>query len=50
MEYSNELEYLKTYIRPLRKELEDEPAEPRYLLTEPHFGYLMADVIASCGS
>jgi DNA-binding response OmpR family regulator len=50
MEYGNELEYLRTYIRQLRKKLEDEPAEPKYLLTEPHFGYLMADAIASCGS
>jgi DNA-binding response OmpR family regulator len=49
VEYGNEFEYLRTYIRQLRKKLEDEPAEPKYLLTEPFFGYRMADVIDSCG-
>jgi DNA-binding response OmpR family regulator len=44
-EYGNESEYLRTYIRQLRKKLEDEPAEPKYLLTEPCFGYRMIDVI-----
>jgi DNA-binding response OmpR family regulator len=43
-EYGNESEYLRTYIRQLRK-LEDEPAKPKYLLTEPYFGYRMINVI-----
>jgi DNA-binding response OmpR family regulator len=43
-EYGNELEYLRTYIRQLRKKLEDEPAEPKYLLTEPWFGYRMVGI------
>jgi signal transduction histidine kinase len=38
-EYRNELEYLRTYIRGLRKKLEDDPAKPQYLLTEPGRGY-----------
>jgi two-component system KDP operon response regulator KdpE len=38
-EYGNELEYLRTYIRMLRKKIEDDPAEPQYLLTEPWVGY-----------
>ena len=38
-EYGNELEYLRTYIRGLRKKLEDDPAKPRYLLTESGRGY-----------
>jgi DNA-binding response OmpR family regulator len=46
-EYGNESEYLRTYIRQLRKKLEDEPAEPKYLLTEPCFGYRMIDVVDS---
>jgi two-component system, OmpR family, KDP operon response regulator KdpE len=37
--YGDELEYLRTYVRQLRLKIEDEPAKPRYLLTEPHFGY-----------
>jgi DNA-binding response OmpR family regulator len=43
VEYGNESEYLRTYIRQLRKKLEDEPAQPKYLLTEPYFGYRMVD-------
>jgi two-component system KDP operon response regulator KdpE len=38
-EYGEELEYLRTYIRMLRKKLEDDPAKPRYLFTEPWVGY-----------
>jgi len=38
-EYSHELEYLRAYIRLLRKKIEDDPAQPRYLLTEPWLGY-----------
>jgi two-component system KDP operon response regulator KdpE len=38
-EYGNELEYLRTYIRMLRKKIEDDPARPQYLLTEPWVGY-----------
>jgi two-component system KDP operon response regulator KdpE len=39
LERSGELEYLRTFMRQLRKKLEDDPANPRYLLTVPHFGY-----------
>jgi two-component system KDP operon response regulator KdpE len=38
-EYGNELEYLRTFIRQLRRKLEDEPAHPEYLLTDSHVGY-----------
>jgi DNA-binding winged helix-turn-helix (wHTH) protein len=38
-EYGNELEYLRTLICGLRKKLEDDPAKPRYILTEPGRGY-----------
>jgi two-component system KDP operon response regulator KdpE len=38
-EYGNELEYLRTYIRMLRKKVEDDPARPQYILTEPWVGY-----------
>ena len=42
-EYGNELEYLRTYIKMLRKKIEDNPAEPKYLLTEPWVGYRFRD-------
>jgi two-component system KDP operon response regulator KdpE len=41
--YGNELEYLRTFMRQLRKKLEDDPANPKYLLTESHVGYRFAE-------
>jgi two-component system KDP operon response regulator KdpE len=38
-EYGGELEYLRTFIRQLRKKLEDDPSQPLYVLTEMWFGY-----------
>ena len=41
---ANQVEYLRVYMRQLRKKLEAEPAQPVYLLTEPGVGYrFMAD-------
>ncbi len=42
-EYGGELEYLRTFVRQLRRKIEDDPREPRYLLTDTHFGYRFAD-------
>ena len=42
-EYGGELEYLRTFVRQLRKKLEDDPGEPAYLLTDSHIGYRFAD-------
>ena len=39
MEYGGELEYLRSYIRMLRKKIEDDPRKPQYILTEPCVGY-----------
>lgn len=38
-EYGQELEYLRSYIRLLRKKIEEKPSHPKYLLTEPWVGY-----------
>jgi two-component system KDP operon response regulator KdpE len=38
-EFGNELEYLRSYVRMLRKKIEDDPARPEYILTEPWVGY-----------
>jgi two-component system KDP operon response regulator KdpE len=38
-EYGGELEYLRTYVRHLRKKIEKEPARPEYILTEAWLGY-----------
>jgi len=38
-EFGGEVEYLRSYIKTLRKKLETDPAHPEYLLTEPWVGY-----------
>jgi two-component system KDP operon response regulator KdpE len=38
-DYGGELEYLRAFVRHLRRKIEPEPANPRYLLTEPWVGY-----------
>lgn len=42
-EYGHELEYLRTYIRLLRRKIEDDPANPEYITTEPWLGYRFRD-------
>jgi DNA-binding response OmpR family regulator len=39
-EYGEEAEYLRVYMRYLRQKLEPDPANPRYLLTQPAAGYM----------
>jgi two-component system, OmpR family, KDP operon response regulator KdpE len=38
-DYGNEVEYLHVVINQLRKKIEPDPSKPRYILTEPWFGY-----------
>jgi two-component system KDP operon response regulator KdpE len=38
-EFGGELEYLRSYVKMLRKKIEDDPAHPEYILTEPWVGY-----------
>jgi two-component system KDP operon response regulator KdpE len=42
-EYGGELEYLRTFVRQLRKKIEDDPSDPTYLLTDSHLGYRFAE-------
>lgn len=42
-EYASQVEYLRTFVRQLRKKLEDEAGRPRYLLTDSHVGYRFSD-------
>ena len=39
-EYGEETDYLRVYIRQLRLKIEQEPSQPRYILTEPGVGYV----------
>jgi two-component system, OmpR family, KDP operon response regulator KdpE len=38
-----EVEYLRTFVRQLRKKIEDDPAHPVYLLTDIYVGYRFVD-------
>ncbi len=40
-DYSGENTYLRTFIRHLRRKLEPDPAQPRFLLNEPGVGYMV---------
>jgi len=42
-EYGNELEYLRTFVRQLRKKIEDDPSNPKYLLTDAYVGYRFSE-------
>ena len=38
-EYGNEFVYLRIYVGQLRKKIEDDPLNPKYIRTVPHVGY-----------
>jgi len=38
-DYGDEVEYLHVIINQIRKKIEPEPTRPRYIVTEPRFGY-----------
>ena len=40
-----EVEYLRTFVRQLRKKIEDDPSNPLYLLTDVYVGYRFADAL-----
>lgn len=37
--FTQQTEYLRVFVGQLRKKLEDDPANPKYILTEPWIGY-----------
>lgn len=39
-EYGEEADYLRVYVRQLRRKIEKEPSRPQYILTEPGIGYM----------
>jgi len=41
--YGDESHYVRVYVAQLRRKLEDDPARPRWILTEPGLGYRWAD-------
>jgi len=49
-EYGGELEYLRTYVKMLRKKIERDPAQPEYIVTEPWLGYRFRNPAPDSGS
>jgi two-component system KDP operon response regulator KdpE len=41
-EYRSEIDYLRAYIRRLRQKIEENPHSPKYLLSRPGIGYMLA--------
>jgi two-component system KDP operon response regulator KdpE len=39
-EYGEEADYLRVYIRQLRRKVEVQSSQPRYIITEPGVGYV----------
>jgi two-component system KDP operon response regulator KdpE len=51
--YGNEPDYLRSYVKTLRKKIESDPSRPEYILTEPWVGYRFRDPHnpeSSCGA
>jgi two-component system, OmpR family, KDP operon response regulator KdpE len=42
-EYGSELDYLRSFVKALRKKIEANPSEPQYIITEPWVGYRLCD-------
>jgi two-component system KDP operon response regulator KdpE len=45
--HGDESQYLHVYVSHLRRKIEDDPARPRYLLTEPGAGYRLVNPVAT---
>jgi two-component system KDP operon response regulator KdpE len=41
-EYRDEVEYLRAYVRHLRRKIEDDPGQPKYVISRPGIGYMFA--------
>ena len=44
IEYQDEVEYLRAYVRHLRQKIEPDPHQPQYILSKSGIGYLFAGV------
>jgi len=46
-EYGAELDYLRSFVKTLRQKIEEDPANPKYIVTEPWVGYRFCDPFAA---
>jgi len=49
-EYGGETEYLRTYVKQLRRKIERDTARPQYIVTEPWVGYRFRDPVTAATS
>jgi len=42
-DYGAELDYLRSFVKTLRQKIEEDPAKPKYIVTEPWVGYRFCD-------
>ncbi len=47
-EYRDDIDYLRAYIRYLRRKLEADPSNPQYILTSQGVGYMLACPAETC--
>jgi two-component system KDP operon response regulator KdpE len=48
-EYGTELDYLRSFVKTLRQKIEEDPAKPKYIVTEPWVGYRFCDPLDASG-
>jgi two-component system KDP operon response regulator KdpE len=41
-QYRDDIDYLRAYVSHLRRKIEEDPSEPRYILTTPGVGYMLS--------
>lgn len=41
-QYRDDVDYLRAYVRHLRRKIEEDPSEPRYIVTTPGVGYMLS--------
>jgi two-component system KDP operon response regulator KdpE len=41
-QYRDDIDYLRVYVRHLRRKIEEDPSQPRYILTSPGVGYMLS--------
>ncbi len=46
-DYRQEVDYLRTFVRQLRKKIEQDPSNPKYLLTDAYVGYRFAESLTA---
>ena len=45
--HTEDMQYLRVYVSQLREKIEEEPATPKYIITEPGIGYRMESISSS---